>query len=349
MPKVFSMSLLLLAAGFSQLADAATLVVANKSEASVSLHNLPDGREVARLPTGEGPHEVAVSPDGKLAVVTDYGTRDAAGNTLTVIDVVRAEVVRTIELAADSRPHGIEWLDDATVVVTAEGVRSLVTVDVATGKTLATIPIDQEIAHMLASAPGLERAFVANIGSGTATAVDLAAGKRIAHMASGEGSEGIALARDDREVWVTNREDGTVTVFDTGSLEKLAEIAVPGFPIRAETDEPRGVVYVTQPAEDAMSAIDIATRKVRQRIDFKIEPDASRKTLFSDRLPGSSIPIGVLLSGDGENLYVAHSSAHLVSVWDARTLALKGTIATGLEPDGMDWSPLDVREQASAD
>jgi YVTN family beta-propeller protein len=168
-------------------------------------------------------------------------------------------------------------------------------------------------------------------------------------MASGEGSEGIALARDNQEVWVTNREDGTVTVFDTDSLEKLAEIAVPGFPIRAETDEPRGVVYVTQPAEDAMSAIDVATRKVRQRIDFEIEPDATRKTLFTDRLPGSSIPIGVLLSGDGETLFVAHSSAHLVSVWDARTLALKGTIATGLEPDGMDWSPLDTREQTAAD
>ena len=63
----------------SPTSHSATLLVANKSEASVSLHRLPDGKELARLPTGEGPHEVAVSPDGRFAVVTDYGTREIAG------------------------------------------------------------------------------------------------------------------------------------------------------------------------------------------------------------------------------------------------------------------------------
>ena len=88
----------------------ATLLVANKSEASVSLHRLPDGKELARLPTGEGPHEVAVSPDGRFAVVTDYGTREIAGGTLTVVDVPAARVIRTIDLVPGARPHGIEWL-----------------------------------------------------------------------------------------------------------------------------------------------------------------------------------------------------------------------------------------------
>ena len=196
---------------------------------------------------------------------------------------------------------------------------------------------------MLASSPALGRAFVANIGSGTATAVDLGERRRIAHLESGEGSEGIALARSDSELWVSNRGADTLSIFDSNSLEKLAEIPLPGFPIRVEADDPRGRVYITQPREDALTAIDTATREVLKRIDFDIEPDSTRKTLFGDRLPDSSIPIGVLLSRDGATLFVAHSSAHLVSVWDAATLEQRGTIATGLEPDGMDWSPLDVR------
>ena len=332
----------LAAALLSPLAMSATLVVANKSEASVSLHSLPDGQEVARLPTGEAPHEVAVSPDGRLAVVTNYGTRAAAGGTLTVVDIVNAAVVRTITLAKASRPHGIEWLDERTVVVTAEGIRSLLLVNVPSGETQATIIIDQDVAHMVASSGALGRAFVANIGSGTATAVDLRSRKRLSNLAAGEGSEGIALARQERELWLTNRAAGTVSVFATDTLEKLADIILPGFPIRAETDEARGLVYVTQPREDAMSAIDIATRRVSRRIVFDIAPDPERKTLFGDMLPGSSIPVGVLLSGDGETLFVAHSSAHLVSVWEAATLRRIGTITTGLEPDGMAWSPLDV-------
>ncbi len=45
-------------------AAAGTLVVANKAEATVSLVDVASGEVVATLPTGAGPHEVAVSPDG---------------------------------------------------------------------------------------------------------------------------------------------------------------------------------------------------------------------------------------------------------------------------------------------
>lgn len=320
----------------------ATLLVANKSEASVSLHRLPDGKELARLPTGEGPHEVAVSPDGRFAVVTDYGTREIAGGTLTVVDVPKARVIRTINLAPGSRPHGIEWLDDDTVAVTAEGIRSLLLVNVESGEVETKIAIDQDVAHMLALSQDTGRAFVANIGSGTATAVDLKAGAHLENLEAGAGSEGIAVARDGTELWVTNRGDDSVTIFSTESLEKLADIPMPGFPIRARADDARGVIYVTQPKVNALSVINVDQRELQQRIDFDIGPDTERKTLFSDVMPDSSIPIGVLLSGDGKTLYVAHTNAHLVSVWDAQTLEFRGTIATGLEPDGMAWSPLDV-------
>ena len=60
-------------------AQAETLIVANKSDATVSLVNLHDGTVAATVATGQGPHEVAVSFDGATAVVTDYGTREAPG------------------------------------------------------------------------------------------------------------------------------------------------------------------------------------------------------------------------------------------------------------------------------
>lgn len=323
----------------------ATLLVANKSEASVSLHRLPDGKEMARLPTGEGPHEVAVAPDGKIAVVTDYGTRETAGSTLTVVDVPNARVIRTIDLAPGSRPHGIEWLDADTVAVTAEGIRSLLLVNVESGETEAEIAIDQDLAHMLALSTETGRAFVANIGSGTATAVNIDSRTSLSNLKAGAGSEGIAVARDGSELWVTNRQDDTISIFSTDSLEKIVDIAAPGFPIRAEADDARGLVYITQPKENALSAIDIETRQVRRWIEFDIAPDRERKTLFADVMPDSSIPIGVLLSGDGSTLFVAHTNSHLVSVWNAGSLTFAGTILTGLEPDGMAWSPLEVAQK----
>ena len=56
-----------------------TLLVVNRHSGagSVSLFDLQTETEVARLPIGAGwPHEVAVSPDGRLALTAEYGEVD---------------------------------------------------------------------------------------------------------------------------------------------------------------------------------------------------------------------------------------------------------------------------------
>ena len=120
-----------------------TLVVLNKAEASASLIELSTGETVATVPTGEGPHEVAVSPDGQTAVATNYGTREAPGSTLTIIDVPAARVIKTIDLGEYQRPHGIEWLSDGKhVLVTAEASKALLTVNIDSGEVTASLDTD---------------------------------------------------------------------------------------------------------------------------------------------------------------------------------------------------------------
>src|SRR5512132_4009376 len=109
------------------------LVVLNKAEASASIIALADGRTIATMPVGDGPHEVAISPDGRWAVAANYGGR-TAGNSLTVLDLQTRRPVRTIDLASYARPHGIAWLPDGKrVVVTSEQARALLVVDVPNG------------------------------------------------------------------------------------------------------------------------------------------------------------------------------------------------------------------------
>ena len=91
-------------------ASAETLIVANKSDDTVDLLSLDSGESLATLPTGHAPHEVAVSADGKRAIVTNYGDRERPGSSLTLIDLDGAKVVRTIELGEHRRPHGIAWI-----------------------------------------------------------------------------------------------------------------------------------------------------------------------------------------------------------------------------------------------
>ena len=59
-----------------------TVLVLNKSANTLLLIDRATGLTAATLPTGDGPHEVAVAPDGETAVATNYGGKKP-GNTLT--------------------------------------------------------------------------------------------------------------------------------------------------------------------------------------------------------------------------------------------------------------------------
>lgn len=326
-------------------AQADTLVVLNKAEASASLIDLDSGEEVARVETGEGPHEAAVSPDGRTAVVTDYGTGANPGNTLTVIDIESATVTKTVDLGEYSRPHGIEYFADGErVVVTAEAQKALVVVDVASGAVTQAIETGQDVSHMVALSPDETRAYVANIGSGTMTALDLENGKHIADVVTGGGAEGICVTPDGRQVWVTNREDDTVSVIKSETLEIEKQIPSASFPIRAKATPDGQWVLVTNPRSDELAVFDAESFEEHKRIKMDLSAADTEGRLFGDQFGESSVPIGVLISPDGMRAYIAHANADVVSVVDLESWEITGLLQGGKEPDGLGYSTVSVSQ-----
>ena len=315
-------------------ASASTLVVANKAEATVSLIHLGSGEVIATLPTGKGPHEVGLAADGIRALVTNYGVRDEDGSSMTLIDVVKAEVVKTIDLGEYRRPHGVEWLDANHAAVTAESNKALLKVDVEQGKVVSAIDTDQEISHMLALGPS-SRAFIANIGSGSMTVVDLAKGERVANVETGEGAEGVAVAGG--HVWVTNRAADTVTVYDTKSLELVKSFASEGFPIRARST-PRGQVLVTRARAGDMAIYDAENLSEVRVVKFDLKAAGFEGRLFRDRFGDSSVPIGVVVDEAGDRAWVAHANADVITEVDLVKGEITRLLKAGREPDGMAYS-----------
>jgi YVTN family beta-propeller protein len=316
------------------------LLVVNKGEASVSMVD-PDAREVtATIDVGEGPHEVAASPDGALAVVTNYGTRDAPGNSITVLDIRERRAIRTIDLGEHTRPHGVAWLPDGSeVLVTTEGSKHLVCVDPRSEAITCEIGTEQEVSHMVAITPDGRRAFVANIGSGSITAIDLAERQKLADVATGAGAEGVAVSPDGREVWVTNRGDDTVTVLDVDSLEVRETFTSSSFPIRAHISADGSTVLVTNARSGTLSVFSRDGEEVRHVEDMGVaapEPDPER---VLGHFEGTTLPIGVVTSGDGRRAFVAHALADRVSILDLKTLETLAIIEVGNEPDGMAYVP----------
>jgi len=79
--------------------DGRRLLATNKRDQSVSIYDLKDGRELARLQTKRRIlHGVVVSPDDRYAFVTVEGVGSEAG-TVEMIDIGKLEIVATVDVA----------------------------------------------------------------------------------------------------------------------------------------------------------------------------------------------------------------------------------------------------------
>lgn len=314
------------------------LLVVNKGESTLSVIQAATGSEIARIPTGRAPHEVAVSPDGRLAVVTNYGTGEQPGNTLTVVDLDQLAATAIVDLGQQTRPHGIVWHPDGQrVLVTTEGNGTLTIVDVASAAVTTAIPTGARISHEVAVTPDGRLAFVANIGSGSVTVIDIAAAVVLRSIPTGQGAEGVAVTPGGDQVWVTNRAENTVTILDTERLEVLATLESADFPIRVAFTPDGRLALVTNARSAELRAFDVASRieTVTVPIHAPVVEGEPQVIAFE----GSAVPIGVLSDPDGRHVYVAASSADVVAVVDLERARVVRLIDVGREPDGLAWAP----------
>ncbi len=330
-------ALLTLAVGIATAGD--TLIVLNKSDATASLLDPVSGQELALIDVGVGPHEVAVSPDGATAVVCNYG-QQTPGGSLTVIDLNERRAVKTIELVGYHRPHGIQYIDDRRVLVTAEAEKKLLVVDVPTGAIESAFITGEELSHMVAFDARTNRAFVANIVSGSCSVIDLQTGELVRIIDTGAGAEGVAVHPAKNEVWVTNRQGNTITIIDTESLETLSDIRCGTFPIRV-TFTPDGSMALVSCAMsgqvEVYSGRDYSKIKT---IDMALEASDDQEGRLFNTAQGP-VPVGILVNPAGTTAYVANTNADIVTVIDLKTLEITGRMRAGKEPDGMAWSSIE--------
>jgi YVTN family beta-propeller protein len=308
------------------------LLVANKQAATVTVIDVGTGRAVATLPVGVAPHEVAASPDGRWAVVSNYGER-TPGSTLSVIDLDRLQVVRTIELGQYRRPHGIAFLGGAArVAVTSEASGKVVIVNVGEGRVEGAIPTGQAGSHMLAVSPDAKRVYTANIPSGTVSELDVEArtlvwiSPPVAHM-----TEGIALTPDGRRLWVGSNTDHTVTVLDTRTLAALDTLPSAGFPYRAVASPDGRLVLVPSPMASLVRIFDAESHRELAAIPIPAAEGAP------DSAEGSG-PVGAAISPDSRTAYVALQGRNQVAVIDVATYRVTGFLDVGAGPDGITYA-----------
>ncbi|MBA2628137.1 MAG: YncE family protein, partial [Gemmatimonadales bacterium] len=310
----------LIAAGFTGRPaepPAGIIVVANQESGSATLVDLPSGTTM-QIPVGEGPHEAAVTADGRLGIVTIYGAR-TPGSQLAVIDLASRRVVRTIELGELRRPHGVVGLqgDPSRVVVTSEVAGRVLIVDVITGKVDTTIETKGRGSHMVALTADGRHAFTANVPDGSISEIDMVTKRLVRTVPVASMTEGVAVTPDGGEVWVGSNDRGTVTVFDTRSGAVAATITGFEMPYRLAVSPDGRRVAVCDPKANSVHVVDAATRRIVGAIS---------------RL-GS--PRGVTIARDNRTAFITLGDDSAVVVVDLETRAILSRHAVGASPDGV--------------
>jgi YVTN family beta-propeller protein len=284
------------------------------------------------VPTGIGPHEVAVAYDGSIAVAADYGEK-TPGSTLTVYDFRERRVVDTIDLAPHTRPHGIAFLDNrSSLLVTSETSRAVLEVSVRGRRVVRVMDTGADGSHMLAVSPDRKRVYTANLFSGSVSEIDLETGKLVRVVTTGAETEGIALSPDGRELWVSNRAEDTLTILAVGGLEQQDKIACAKMPIRLQFTPDGKHVLIACAESDDVAVFDTAKREEVARIALTGPETAPGEPR------AAATPVGLLVDPTNRFAFVACTNAKRIDVIDLETWQVSSHIETGNVPDGMAWA-----------
>ena len=305
--------------GLPSLAAAAELLVLNKSDATLSFIDPESGKTSGSVSTGDGPHEIELSSNGRLAFVSNYGA-SVAGKTLSVIDVADRKEQRRVDLGDLRRPHGLAFTQ-GKLYFTAEDSRSIGRYDPSTKQVDWSFRTDQERTHMVIAARDHSKLFVSNMGSNSISAIERGAKDQWKQtlIRVGEGPEALDLSPDGRELWTAHSGDGAISIIDPAKNEVLSTMDAKTKRSNRLKFTPNGqLVLITDLSGGELVVFDARSRTEKARLRL-----------------GKS-PTGILIPTN-DRAYVAVSGDNKIAVIDLKALRVVNTIATGNNPDGMAW------------
>ena len=333
---------LLSATSLGQSNSSASLLVLSKREHALAIVDPTTLKVRAKVPVGDDPHEVVASADGRTAWVSNYGSGTL--NTLSVIDLVNAKALPPIDLGLLRGVHGMTFVG-GKLWFTAEGAKAIGRLDPATGMVDLVLGTGQDRTHMIWVSADQQRIVTTNVRSGTVSLMERVAmptgtpppsAPTPYRVAGGDGkdwtetvvkvgrnSEGFDLSPDEKEIWVGNGGDGTISVIDYAAKKVVATLNVnlPGVNRVKFTRDGKRVLVSTLEGKDLL-VMDAATRKEIKRIPIGAEAS------------------GIEMEPNGKRAFVSATFGSYVAVIELDTLTVSAKIDTGGWPDGTAWAVL---------
>lgn len=304
------------------------LLVAQKGDRSLAIVDPAAGSVLASVAEGGTTgHEVAGSPDGRLAIVPIYGNSGVGkpgtdGSNIVVIDITSQKIVGNIQFDHGVRPHcPVFGPKDGLLYVTTELDHSITIIDPKTLKVVGSIPTGQPESHMLAISHDGLRGYTANVGPGTVSVLDMKARKTLVVIPISGTTQRISISNDDRWVFTADQTKPQMAVIDTATNKVKTWVPLSGLGYGAALTTDGHWLLMPIPAKNVVDVVDLATMKVAHTVEVGADPQE------------------VLARPGGRVAYVSCLGNNYVAEIDLATWKVSRTIATGKGSDGLGWAP----------
>jgi YVTN family beta-propeller protein len=297
------------------------LLVLNKSENTLWIVDPMTSKVVGRVSTGEAPHELTISTDGKTAFVANYGSAEP-GRTISVIDLASQKELRRVDLGPLRRPHGIVFLG-GKVYFTAEDNNLIGRYDPVDNKIDWLLGTGQNGTHMLVLSKDGDEIFTTNVRSDSISMIERGSDPHDwveTVIAVGHGPEAIDMSPDGKEVWTAHSQDGGVSIIDVATRKVIQTLSL-------NTKRSNRLKFTPDGKLVLISDLDGG--------DLLVLSAPARKEI--KRIKLGHMPEGILVTRDGSQAYVAVWGDNNVAVVDLKTLEVMNRIPTGSGPDGLAW------------
>jgi YVTN family beta-propeller protein len=310
-----------------------TVWVANGMDDSLSVIDVATGAELSRVSVGINPHILAASPDGQIIYVINAGGHDREPNA-------HAEGAAKEGEGAESKQDG------DTTGHHQQG-------DKDSGESMSMGESGGE------GAMAMDMDAMAN----SLWAVDAATGEILARIPVGMGPTHPIPSQDGSRVYVTNTDEGSVSVIDTATWEVIATIPDLPEPHDGELTPDGKLLYLATSGTSTVTVVDTATFQVVKTFKVGKKPrglvvggENGELVYVTNKGDGTltiidaakgevlvTAPVGagahaVRVSPDGKTAYVALSKENAVAVVDALTGEVQSTIPVGTTPEQIDLS-----------
>ncbi len=294
-----------LAGGMALPALAKNAVILNSDDDSLSLIDTSTYQEMSRTHIGRAPHHLMVTPDGKSLIVAM-----AEGNELAFIDratgLVKERIAASdpyqIGFSADAKwfvanslrldridiydaanyqlvhrlpawtmPSHIGFSPDSrTVYVSLQGTNNLIAIDLASGKSLWTVPVGHQPAGVWVRPAGT--ILVAITGSDHIAEVEPRDGGILRRVQTGRGAHNFLLSPDGKTLYVSNRVAGTISMLDADTLALTGTMIAPGGPDDMALTPNGEELWVTGRWRASVDVIERATGSLKTTIPVGRSP-----------------------------------------------------------------------------